>query len=75
MFHRTCLRFNHSYMSDMQSHPLVEPSGPAVVVSPKKRHSVQKGSIKGMTPDSEVWNLNDDDIIGIVFCCSVAIMF
>lgn len=44
--------------------PTVEPSGPVIVVSPKKKRSLRKGVIKGTTPDSEVWGMNDDEIIG-----------
>ena len=44
--------------------PTVEPSGPVIVVLLKKKCSLQKGVIKGTTPDSEVWGMNDDEIIG-----------
>ena len=47
----------------------VEPLGPVIAVSPKKKHGPQKGVIKGTMPDSEVWDMDDDEIIGIVPYC------
>ena len=55
--------------SSTGSRPSVELSQPVVAVSPKKKRGPQKGYIRGTTPDSEVWNMNDDEIIGIVFRC------
>ena len=53
--------------SSPESKPSVKPSEPVIAVSPKKKRGSRKGVIKGTTPDSEVWDMNDNEIIGIAF--------
>lgn len=61
-------RFPSTLSSLLGSQPSMELSGPVVTISLKKKRGSQKGVIKGTTPDSEVWHMNDDEIIGITFC-------